>query len=174
MRIALGLAGQPVPGAAAGLPPWQDLPTQGAARGTAARQAVLDAQRPHFAQQNINVDDNTVILNRDQVLDELFRVHPGGVIRGATRAFTRLEIERAFDSGQGYYRRNTQAGRALERATAHIPRYARNVSVGSGRPDDEATGSGQPGKAAHLVKGSEAAKKHMADLRAKRGQKRGL
>jgi hypothetical protein len=47
---------------------------------------------------------------------------------------------------------------------------------GSGKPDDEVTGSGHPGesKPAHLVKGSEAAKKHMADLRAKRGQKRGL
>jgi hypothetical protein len=103
-------------------------------------------------------------------------VHPGGVIRGTTRAFTRLEIENAYDAGQGYYRVNTPAGRALERATAHIPRYARNVSVGRGKPDDEATGSGHPGgdKPAHLVKGSEAAKKHMADLRAKRGQKRGL
>jgi hypothetical protein len=48
--------------------------------------------------------------------------------------------------------------------------------IGRGEPDGEATGSGHPGggKAAHLVKGSEAAKKHMADLRAKRGQKRGL
>jgi hypothetical protein len=76
----------------------------------------------------------------------------------------------------GYYRRNTDAGKALDRATAHIPRYSRNVMLGSGKPEDEATGSGQPGegKAAHLVKGSEAAKKHMADLRARRGQKRGL
>jgi hypothetical protein len=157
----------PNPPAAAGLPVWRNLPNAGAGQGTAARQAVIDAQRPHFQAAGIDINA-TPDLTTDQIIDELFRVHPGGRVGGYTRA----QVEEARDLGFKRSGPGKNATKAIERATSHLPRYARAVErlrmFGEGRP---MTGSGV---APHLVKGSEAAKEHMANLRKMRGQKRGL
>jgi hypothetical protein len=158
----------PNPPAAAGLPAWRNLPNSGAGEGTAARQAVIDAQRPHFQAAGIDINAEDPALTRDQIIDELFRVHPGGRVGGYTRA----QVEEARDLGFKRSGPGKGATKAIERATSHLPRYANAVErlkmFGEGRP---MTGSGV---APHLVKGSEAAKEHMANLRKMRGQKRGL
>jgi hypothetical protein len=175
MRIALGLAGEPVPpaGVQAAMPPlpaWRDLAFRGEGEGTAGRLATIEAQRPHFMRRGYDIDVVADRLAPNQLLDELFLVYPGGRIRGFTRAeidAVRLPANPVLGRPEDAYDLSRPAGKALSRAVAHLRRYRGAFKfTGSGKPDDD--------KPAHLVKGSEAAKKHMADLRAKRGQKRGL
>lgn len=175
MGIALALAGQPIPAgvqsAMAPLPAWRDLAFRGEAEGTPGRLAVIEAQRPHFMRRGYDIDVVAPQLTPDQLLNELFSVYPGGRIRGFTRAqidAALLPANPALGRPEDQWDLSKPAGKALSRAVVHLRRYNRSFKfTGSGKPDDES-------KPAHLVKGSEAAKKHMADLRAKRGQKRGL
>jgi hypothetical protein len=104
-------------------------------------------------------------------LDELFLVNPSGRVGGQTRAQIDAALVRAnpaLGRLEDAYDLSTPAGKALSRAVSHLTRYKGSFKfTGSGKPDDES-------KPPHLIKGSEAAKKHMAELRARRGQKRGL
>lgn len=158
-----GNLNQAAAAAAAALPPWRDLPFAGAGEGTGARQAVIDAQRPYFQRAGIDINA-TPQLTASQILDELFRANPSGRVGGMTRA----QMDAAQALGFKRSGPSAKATKALERATAHLPRYSNKILFGEGRP---MTGSGV---AAHLVKGSEEAKAHMANLRKMRGQKRGL